>query len=97
MSINKQPYFVGETFSDQNADRDPKQEALISSDTNALAVTSDQTKIKRKISKQVSTANKNAPVSSSKTGKNKSETITASDVAQNLFEPNGKAAVSPIH
>ena len=48
------PYFTGETFSDRNAVADHqrnKNEILINSDTNALAVTSDQTKTKRKIYK----------------------------------------------
>ena len=46
VSINKHPnpYFTGETFSDRNAVADHqrnKNEILINSDTNALAVTSD--------------------------------------------------------
>ena len=76
------PYFTGETFSDRNAVADHqrnKNEILINSDTNALAVTSDQTKTKRKIYKQTSTTSKQhhqyVITSSAKKGKNKLDTI----------------------
>lgn len=79
VSINKHPHFASETISDDqlanSATEMHQKELLLNSDTNALALTSDQTKTKRKISKansQMNSKNNEAASSSKKSKTNKS-------------------------